>query len=60
MGGDEAADLGHVPVGLDGHEEVEQEGNNDQAHRLDQPKTAGAADQAHDRGARIDDEPDGG
>ena len=55
---DRRADLGHVPVGADGQEEVEQKRDRDQAHGLDEPKPAKAADEGHDRAAGVDDERD--
>ena len=58
MSGHQGADLGHVPVGADGQEEVEQKGDRNQAQRLDEPKPAKACDEGHDRAADIDDKRD--
>ena len=56
--GDGGAELGHVPVGADREQQVEQERDRDQAQRLDEPKAAKAADQRQDRTAGIDDQRD--
>ena len=52
------AELGHVPVGADRKQEVEQERDRDQAQRLDEPKPAKAADERQDRTAGVDDQRD--
>ena len=52
------AEFGHVPVGADREQQVEQERDRDQAHRLDEPKSAKAADERQDRTAGVDDQRD--
>ena len=48
----------HAPVGADREQQVEQEGNRDQAHRLDEPESASAADKSQNRTAGVDDQRD--
>ena len=50
--GDPGAEPGHVPVGADDHEQVEQKRNGDKACGFDEAKAAGAANQRHDRADR--------
>ena len=52
------AEFGHMPVGANRQQQVEQEGDRDQAQRLDQPQAAKAADERQDRTAGVDDQRD--
>ena len=54
------AELGHVPVGANRKQEVEQERDRDEAQRLDDPQSPKAADEGQDRAAKVDDHRDGG
>ena len=55
---DHRAQAGHAPVGADRDEKVEQERDCDQAHSLDEPKSASGADERHDRTDGVDDQRD--
>ena len=52
------AELGHVPVGANRKQEVEQERDRDEAQRLDDPQSPKAADERQDRAAKVDDHRD--
>ena len=58
MRGHRGAEFGHMPVGANRQQQVEQEGDRDQAQRLDQSQAAKAADERQDRTEGIDDERD--
>ena len=45
----------HVPVGADTHQQVEHEGDRDEAQRLDEPQSAKATDEREDRTADVND-----
>ncbi len=53
--GDEAADLGHVPVGVQNQEDIEEERHGEEADRLHETERAIAAGQRHRRAAEIHD-----
>ena len=50
----QAADLGHVPVGAEHDDELEQERHGGEAERLDRPQRARVAQQRRQRPAEID------
>ena len=52
--GNQAADLGHVPVGAEHNDELEQERHGDEAERLDRPQRARVAQQRRQRPAEVD------
>jgi len=50
----EPADFGHVPIGAEQDDELEQEGRGDEAERLDRPQRPRRAEQRRQRAAEIE------